>query len=415
VKKSEPIHVFEHGCLTINEVFEKRHLNALLKLNELNNFKYFDSIPNGIKFNHYVGIIQVENLVIEILPKADKDAKDDKWRDNLVEMLQVCRRLKVSTYGDADVVKHNYNLLEIYFSIFLNELSGLIKLGLIKQYRIESSNVNSLKGKLIFSMNTKENLVHKERFYTEHQVYDKDHTLHQILNEALIILDQFTKGTHLYDHCKRVQFDFPEVGKLRVTKKLLDCFQLSRKTHYYAKAFEIARIILLNYHPGISAGKEKMLALLFDMNKLWEEFILIKLREALKDSHSDYEIEGQAQKPFWRSNSLKPDIVIKKRTTNETIVVIDTKWKQPGNSSASSQDLRQMYAYSRYWNAPKAVLLYPGKPLNYGFDRFKPEDGESPEPGFSCKMAFVDVLNIDGKLDRESGKKILKAIEIALL
>ena len=73
----KPIHniqVFEHDRLTIGtKHFEKRHLDALLKLNELHNFEYFDSVPNGIKFKQFVGIIQVDNIAIEILPKADKD------------------------------------------------------------------------------------------------------------------------------------------------------------------------------------------------------------------------------------------------------------------------------------------------------------------------------------------------------
>ena len=272
---------------------------------------------------------------------------------------------------------------------------------------MESSNIKSLKGKIIFSKNINKNFVHAERFFTKHQVYDRDHELHQILNSALKVIEQFTRGTYLFDNCKRIQLDFPEVGEINITKKLLDNFQLTRKTKAYTKAFEIARLILLNYSPDISSGNEKMLALLFDMNKLWEEYILIKLREELHDPK--FEIMAKDSRSFWGLNYLNPDIVITDKSVNpvETFI-IDTKWKRPGNSSASIQDLRQMYAYNRFWNCSKAVLLYPGDPK---FDSFKEFKNIHDSKKHFCKMAFVHVLDNYGKLNQNLGLDIIKEIE----
>ena len=170
-------------------------------------------------------------------------------------------------------------------------------------------------------MHLKENYIHKERFFTLHQVYDKDHQLHQILFKALEIVEQFTKGTFLSSQCKQVKIDFPEVSEINITKKMLDEVKFNRKNKEYVKAFEIARLILLNYNPNITNGREKMIALLFDMNKLWEEFITIKLREELKDESVSV---GKEIMPFWGSNRLEPDIVI---NGDGICLIIDTKWK----------------------------------------------------------------------------------------
>lgn len=410
LKQPPNIIVFEHDRLSIkdgHDDFKKSHLDTLLKLNELHGFKYFDIVRDGIIFKHYVGVIQVGDLTIEILPKADdRETKEGTWRDVLIQMLKACNKLKVSTYGDANVKRQNMDLLEIYFATFLSELRGLIKQGLVKKYRTECSNVTALKGKLIFSKNIRYNLVHQERFFTAHQVYDKDHELHQILGTALNVVEQFTRGTHLHGECKRVLLDFPETTEIRITKKRLDQFEIHRKTKAYTRAFEIARLILLNYSPDISAGNEKMLALLFDMNKLWEEYVIVKMREALSDS--DYKLMAKDYKPFWGSNSLEPDIVIEH---DQQVTVIDTKWKTPGEYSASVQDLRQMYAYNRFWNSYKAVLLYPGDPRTTDFVEFE-NDNEVIK--HKCKMAFVSVLNDKDELDEEVGRKILEEVGISI-
>ena len=66
------IQVFEHSFLPIEGKFELRHFVALSKLNALHQYQYFDLKHNGIVFKQFVGVIQVDGLTIEILPKIDK-------------------------------------------------------------------------------------------------------------------------------------------------------------------------------------------------------------------------------------------------------------------------------------------------------------------------------------------------------
>lgn len=404
------ISVYEHDRLTLssNKKFKQSHLNALLKLNEYHGFKYFDVIADGIKFKQYVGVIQVSGLIIEIHPKADKNDKDNKWRRVLLDMLQACGRLKANNSGYANVRRSHFNLLEVYFELYLNELSQLLHRGLVKQYRKQTGNVKALKGKLEFAGNVRHNLVHKERFYTTHQVYDKDHLLHQILYNALEIVTQFSKGTFLYDHCQRVLLDFPEVKRIIVTKKQLDHIKLNRKTAPYINALELARLIILNYSPSILGGQEKMISLLFDMNKLWEEYILVKLQDHCNKKYPYLRVEGQQTKRFIGVNYLRPDIIITDKKTNQ-VCVIDTKWKMPENTLISISDLRQIYTYARFWEAAKVMLLYPGDKTSSNFRNF---ENELDDPKHQCKIGFVSVLDDMNKLDVNIAPNIISQLEI---
>ena len=346
-------------------------------------------------------MVQIDDITIEILPKIDNDLNQESlWQGVLIDMLKTTKKLKVNNTGQAYVTKQSIHLLDIYFEWFLNEVQLLIHQGLIKQYYKQTNNVKALKGKLEFAGHISKNSVHKERFYTTHQVYDKDHVIHQILQKALFIIADFTKGSYLYSKCKLVLLDFPDVKEIKVSKATFSKLTLNKKTQSYGTALEIARLIILNYAPNIASGSENMLALLFDMNSLWEEYVLVCLKKASKDKNIT--IKGQASKSFWNGITIIPDIVI---NCDDENYIIDTKWKNIKNNKPSVQDLRQMYVYNDYWHAKKALLLYPAEKTTPPiFIKF--EDDEIHQPLDHCALGKLNILE-DGKLKKNIGEEII--------
>ena len=411
--RDNTIQAFEHSFLPIEGKFEQRHFVALSKLNALHQYQYFDLKHNGIVFKQFVGVIQVDGLTIEILPKIDKyesesEENKQKWQSALIEMLRVTRKLKVQQVGEANVSKQSIHLLDIYFEWFLNEVQLLIHQGLIKQYYKETNNVKALKGKLEFAGHLSKNLVHKERFYTTHQVYDKDHLLHQVLGQALSIIASLSKGTYLYSKCKTTQLNFPEVTVIQANEATFSKIPKNRKTAPYETALAIARLIILNYAPNIKSGSEQMLALLFDMNVLWEEYILIRLKQVADEK--GFKVYGQNSKGFWKNISIRPDIVIEKGEGDiKQTYIIDTKWKNIDYSEPSTHDLRQMYVYNEYWDSKKAMLLYP---TNNIFTEINENDFISfhntpnRKEHHQCSLGKISIFHGD-KLDEEIGNKIV--------
>ncbi|MCX2718756.1 McrC family protein [Lentiprolixibacter aurantiacus] len=412
----EKISVFEHQRLYVGDKgFTDSHLEKLLALNDQYQTNFFQPIPRGVKFNQYVGVIQIDGLSIEINPKADKNDKDGKWRGKLLKMLSFCNQLKATPFGPGLVEKQNLNLLYVYFEIYLNELDRLIRLGLVKQYRKETSNTKALKGKLDFAGNIRYNLIHKERFYTTHQVYDANHLLHQILLKALQIVSFFSKGSYLFDQCKRISLNFPISDPLEINSKHLTKVVLNRKTKEYEYALELAKLIISNSSPDIETGEERILSILFDMNKLWEEFVGLQLRKVCLEKGIG--IQTHQKKNFWNNKYLEPDIILSKG--NDTYV-IDTKWKLPLETSVSNNDLKQIYSYCRFWKAKKGLLLYPGDETlseefaNYNNkDYIEGRDKQMQRMQHQCKIGFVSVIDTDSnKLSMDIGQKVIELLEI---
>ncbi|RZJ78304.1 MAG: hypothetical protein EOO20_27980 [Chryseobacterium sp.] len=275
----------------------------------------------------------------------------------------------------------------------------------MKQYRKETKNTLALKGKLEFAGHIRKNLVHQERFYTTHQVYSRDHLLHQVLQQALGIVEKLSRGTYRYGRCKSVQLNFPEVTIIAADTHTFSRLSFSRKTETYKTAVEIARLIILNYAPSVKSGAENMLALLFNMNDLWEGYVLAKLQEASKE----FKVYGQQSKAFWKSKTMRPDIVLTRKVGGvEETFIIDTKWKNYSFESISPDDLRQIYVYSDYWNAKGGMLLYPNSASECRIVEDAPFEGGK---GFVGKMGLVSVLDGEGNLKKDLGKDILGMLE----
>ncbi len=418
---SHLIQIFEYEKLKANdktffsdEKVGKRVIDKLWQYNDSNDNIYFDAIRNGVKFKQYVGVIQIGNITIEILPKADrqKSPLDEKktWHDALLKMLAKCKKIRVDSVSEASLKKRNHSLLDLYFELFLQEVNSLVEQGLIKKYRKNNGNLNALKGRLDFGKNIQNNLIHKERFFTTHQVYDYNHLINQILYKALLVLKTITNNTSLSDNIIRTLGNLPEVHEKAINKSHFDSLVANRKSTKYDEAIKISKMILLNYSPDIKGGNENMLALLFDMNKLWEEYIY---RVLAKHQNGNLKVRFQNSDKFWENKRIKPDIVLTKTNLegDQETYVIDTKWKLIDPKKPGDDDLKQMFAYNMYWDAKKSMLLYPSSnPQSTVFGDFhKGKEGDN-----KCKLGFVQVIDqATGQLDATIGEKVLSLLEIA--
>lgn len=415
------IQVFEHDKLTSSSLCSKgeklgdKIIDKLWQYNDSNKNIYFEAIRHGVKFKNYVGVIQIGGTTIEILPKADKlntssDTEKELWHNVLLKMLAHCRKIKVNAVSEASLRKRYQSLLDLYFELYLNEVNQLVQQGLIKRYNQNNGNVLALKGRMHFAKNIQQNVIRQERFFTTHQVYDHNHLANQILYKALKILKTISNNTYLLDGINRLLTSFPEINEIEINKSHFDKITSNRKTAPYNEALKIAKMILLNYSPDIKGGDENMLALLFDMNKLWEEYIF---RMLLKVDDPSIKVNFQNRDKFWEDKIIKPDIVITQKVLidgkmEDIHYIIDTKWKIKEYAEPDDDDLKQMYVYNMYWQSEKSMLLYPtSKKMTAPFGKFH----KGRDKVNVCKLGFINVLDQTGKLDMNIGKAILEKLE----
>lgn len=411
------IRVFEHGRLRVGEYgFEEEHFNRLAVYNECHKNRYFELGHRSIRFGSYVGVLQVGSIVLEVLPKADLSAapSETKWRDALIAMLRVCRLIPVHDWGDAAQRLRRANLLDLFFTVFLAEVRTLVRDGLTKGYRVEEANRAALRGRLMFQRHLSQNRIHKERFFTRSTTYDRDTGLNQILRQALIVLHR-SASTSVRAIAGRRLLDFEGVSDQTVRARDFNRIDYDRNTKRYLPAVRIAQLILLNQMPDLRGGTNDVLAILFDMNELFEEFVFRCMRRSAAH-RSDLEVHRQVSRRFWESplgtKTLRPDIVVERRSKGSIErIVLDTKWKIPRPGSPGDDDLRQMYAYLLQFEARQAVLLYPKangvSNVEGGFRRSGFVQSDVPQ---RCALWYLGLFDECNRLRSDLGENILNEL-----
>ena len=410
------IQVFEHGTLDVGERgFNARQFAALVRYNDRHGCTFFKVGYNRLHFCSFVGVIQVGDLTIEILPKLDNEAstgQERKWQNALLQMLRQSGLLTLEAAPEADLRLRQSPLVDVYLDAFLTEVEHLAHAGLAKRYRVTEGNLYKLKGRIQFAQHVRRNLLHRERMFTAHQIYDRDNAFNRILKSALGIVENLAVRQSLNSRAAASLLWFEQVGDTHITADTFDRLRFDRNTERYRRALKLARLIILNYSPDFRGGQEHVIAILFDMNKLFERFILIQLHRASpRFASRNLQVAGQVSKRFWSSKAIRPDVVVSfDGASPAERVVLDTKWKIPTDGQPADDDLKQMYAYNLHLGGNRSVLVYPWAGTHQiGTSRPYAQSASLPaDHTHGCATFYIDLFDANHRLRRDIGDELIQ-------
>lgn len=417
MRKPEPIRVFEHQKLPWQQAqLKAEHIRRLIAWNEANGNQYFAVGYKSFTFTQYVGVIQVGDRVIEVLPKADRKEADnketkDKWQNALLTMLRTVHDLPLTSTTETGLKKSTSSILDFFFALFVSDLEDLVHRGLVKRYRRTKENCTALKGRIDFPRHLQQNLIHQERFFVEHQVYDTDHLIHSLLKQALTIVEGLTVDPFIAGRAKGLDWAFENVTDRTLSPRMLERIVLDRKTTPYARAIQLAKLIVLNHAPDLKSGSMPLIGLMFDMNHLFEEFVYRVLRKASRQpelASLELSVRGQQSMVFWKRKTIRPDIVLEYvREGQPKRVIVDTKWKVPPNGKPNDADLKQMFVYNVQFDASESVLLYPATIGSAFISGSYASSVRMPEWSHDCHMKYAALFNEKGALLNSAGTALL--------
>lgn len=186
-------------------VLENEKTAQYLKITTKNGF------GKVLQAQNYVGVIQTKDgTTIEILPKI-KNATTEKSKDILIKMLKTLKNSPFKNLSVANLKSSKIPLFEIFISMFLEELTVLVRNGIKSDYISKEENLKFLKGKLKISEQIKYNTIHKERFFVQYEEFISNRVENKIIKTTLQFLYNKSKLNKNQQRIREFLFVFDDI------------------------------------------------------------------------------------------------------------------------------------------------------------------------------------------------------------
>jgi 5-methylcytosine-specific restriction enzyme subunit McrC len=157
---------------------------------------------------------------------------------------------------------------------------------------------------------------------------------------------------------------------------------ITRLNERYAPALALADLVLSSASVGSGVGTTASTSFVFDMNRVFEDFVTIALGESLAPYGGELRSQVTAKR-LSRHIALKPDLAWWRK--GEWNAVLDVKYKPLYDKRFPNADAYQMLAYTLAYELDRGWLIYAREPDQQSVEH------EIPTAGKTLVVTALDV------------------------
>jgi 5-methylcytosine-specific restriction enzyme subunit McrC len=186
-------------------------------------------------------------------------------------------------------------------------------------------------------------------------------------------------------------------------------WQPSRLNSRYQPALKLAEAVLRGVSPELRPTGPEPFSIdgfLLDMNKVFEDFVTVALREALRERGLTAYLQDPHHLDTAGKVKIRPDLVARTGDGRTALAVVDAKYKVEKADGLLNADLYQALAYATVLGLPEAHLVYAAGRQP---ERFHEIRGSTAGPGGRGIRLYLHSLD----LAREPARLVSTLREIA--
>ena len=393
--------VYEYESVSIKElkdINQKNASNPEEVKNLLNNaskkirkkgkqLKFYTIDGDNLKFRNYVGFLRIGDFQFEILPKIWKKVENDEDKSETIEnftkffVYGMLNPNEFDRYFESGMKQKYTSLLNMLVHHYVISLERELKEGPYSEYVEIEEKGKFLRGRL--DLNKQINSIDKSNFHVRYY----NHSYDNHLNRNLLFATKYMKDNSLFPiNETRLPYlinmfpeDISDIPEWNSTE-----FHFNRLNERFQLPYNYADLIVNGNVFSHNKGR-KYYSFLYDMNKLFEQFIAnLIYRKSSTIFGSEFDRKNiRIQKPkknfLYKEGkptvSTIPDIFIQLPNNSDNRIIIDTKYQimegiedndedesiLVGSKKVKNSHLYQLYTYSKLYNANLAIIIYPLK------------------------------------------------------
>jgi len=379
----KPISVFEHE--PIREPLSDGEKSALDNLRGPRGEKMFEVGWREARATSFVGVVQLGARVVQVLPKmhrSDLPATECEREAtaNLLFLLSYTGKLRVTETEISRLTEKSAPLSEILYWIFARRLWDAVRRELLRGYVSVEARLDVMKGRwLVAAQAQRSDGWRRDRFDVAYDEFTENNLPNRLFYATVLRLSRWATWSDTRSHLAQLRSAFADVADVMPRPKdfpeAAQWMQRYRRRagdgQSYRPLLEMARMFWEGAGPRPSPSRLDAFAFMFDMNKLFEEFVAEFIRRELRPL---WQARGWSLRPQSGTRyllcdesgsnlfKLVPDIRFE-TGPGETALIVDTKYKlldaTVAKAGVAEADAYQMFAYKERYHCPRVVLLYP--------------------------------------------------------
>ena len=333
-----------------------------------------------LKAGSHVGIVRFGARTIQVLPKIHKSSvsasEQERAREatrNLLYMLAYAGHLSIREHTLAPMFRQGSDWFEILTRLFASHLLEEWQRGAYRNYQSIEDDLPVLKCKWRIADQLRRPM-RQHIFSVAYDEFTADNALNRTFRFVVERLWRLTRDNGNRQILGELRQWMEEVTLLaRVSVAEATPSLLTRLNGRYAPLLNLARLFLDGGALQLSAGDLSSFAFTFDMNQLFETFLINFIRrhreEILPSTLRESELLSQSRGVTYylarRENRgvfhLKPDLAFSRM--KQFPLLLDAKYKRLNQADAklgvSQADFYQMHAYAHRYACQRVILIYP--------------------------------------------------------
>ena len=332
-----------------------------------------------------IGVVRLPDLTVEIRPKLPIDRV-------LFLISYTLDRLNLP--GEVVELAQPPDLVEAMVRIFHDAVRQATGRGLLQGYQTQEETLNVVRGRIRIEEQLRRRFGIAVPIEVRYDEFTPDIEPNRLLKAAvrrLAWLPQRSRNTRRLLSVMRAVF--ANVSGVEYRPTHLPQVPVNPLNAHYQPALALARLILRSGTVELAAGKVESASFLIDMNKVFEDFVVVGLRDALGLTEYTFPQEARGRELWLAAGQkvrLKPDISWWQG--DRCVFVGDAKYKRTTVHGAQNHDIYQALAYALAAGLPSALLIY----AHDDQERVDPVTYDIPEAG---KRIEVEVLKLHGQPD----------------
>ncbi len=322
----------------------------------------------------YIGAVRVGDLSVVVRPKIPIDRV----------MFLVAYAIDPKNWRKYFDLSPNADVLESIIPAFVYHTRQAVRRGLLQGYRHEEDALHTVRGRIRFDDQINRRFGVPLPLEVAFDEFTEDIEENRLLKTALYRLAHLpirSEQSRRDVHALRPVFNTVNLG---VYRRGSPAIQYTRLNDHYRPAVELARLIIDNSSLELSHGETTGSSFMLDMNRVFERFLTVALREELGLSEREWD-RGNFYLDEANNIKLEPDLSW--RSGGRYRFVGDAKYKRIRSDNFPNADIYQMLAYCMAADLPSGLLIYAASEL----EPTEPRRYQIRNVGKTIEVASIDL------------------------